>query len=216
MSDTIHVMKRTLFRQKDKLKALGLTDKVLCVLGLLLVVVALSGVLFGYFIGLNRGKQIAHITTTHKGQPLTTQEIKAMSLENDLLKTQITTLTQERDIALANVAQTPPPAEPPLGDDIAPLQVLSMGLTDEGGDTYAYHFEVATKGVADDMLAAELVLLNPTSLVNIPQSSYTIDGERVLIHGKFVMPNHFHPSQIRLTLTAGGLRVVKFYDWQVS
>lgn len=215
MSDTIHVMKRTLFRQKDKLKALGLTDKVLSVLALLLVVVALSGALFGYYLGLNRGKQVAHVALDYNGHPLTVDDVKAMNLENELLKTQITTLTQERDIALANASQTPPPAEPPLADDVEPLQVLSMGLTEEGGDTYAYHFEVATKGVTADTLGAELVLLNPTSLVNLPQSAYAIDGERVLVHGKFVMPDHFRPSQIRLTLTAGSQRVVKFYDWQM-
>lgn len=217
MNQTIHAIKRTLAKQKSKLKALGLTDRVLLVIGLLLVVVALSAALFGYCIGLNRGKQVAHIALDYDGQPLTVDDVRAMNLDNKLLKTQIATLTQERDIALANASLSKPAQNiKPIPPDAKPLQVLFMSLTDEGEDTYAYYFEIATKGVASDTLQVGLVLLNPTSLVSIPQDNIVIDGDRVLVHGKFVMPTHFHPSQIRLTLTAGEQSEVKFYDWQVS
>lgn len=211
--------------KKTQWQALDFAEKLLPLLALLVLFVALFCLVVGYQFGVNHGKQIASVATDHTGKALTVSDVKAMRVENELLKSQITTLTQERDISLGNISllqaeldarQQQPSATAPIATDNGqPLQVVNMSLTDEGQDTYAYRFDVATNARSQP-LTPKLTLLNPTSLVEIPVKTYPTDSGMVVIGGKFVMPKGFHPSQIRLVLNAEGQELVKLYDWQVQ
>lgn len=221
----------------QRLEALGLRP-LLALLLLALALVALIGGVIGYNLGQQQGHHAA--TTAMKGEmgeALTPEMIQSLRLENDILKTETTTLTQERDISLNNVNL--------LRDEIEALKlnnaqlmqlndVLSQEVVKDGGiplgivaaqiaalpeNGYEYRFDVAmmSKDGKPKKLTPTLVLLNETSMVEVPikPASYEVHGV-AHIRGRFIMPEGFHPQQMKLTLSADGKKKEQLYDWRVG
>lgn len=199
------------------------------------VLVALVAGSMGYKIGHGQGLHTASVVATdEKGGALTTDDIKAIRLENDILKTETATLTQERDISLNNLNL--------LKDELENLktanlqleqlnEVLSKVAIKEGGvplgilgaqivalpeNSFEYRFDVAmlSRDGRGKTLTPKLTLLNATSMVDIPLKPKTYDIQGVAnIRGRFIMPDHFNPRQIRLTLSVDGKHLEQLYDW---
>lgn len=219
----------------------GRKNFVVPILGVFLVGIVLVAIIagsIGYKIGHGQGLHTASVVATdEKGGALTTEDIKAIRLENDILKTETATLTQERDISLNNLNL--------LKDEMETLktsylqleqlnEVLAKVAIKEGGvplgmlgaqivalpdNAFEYRFDVAmlARDGRGKTLTPRLTLLNATSMVEIPlkPKSYEIEGV-ANIRGRFIMPEGFNPRQIRLTLSVDGKHLEQLYDWKVG
>lgn len=226
-------LKDRLARQMTKLGQ-GLFGQILpLVLVLTAIVAGLVGVL-GYNLGERAGKKQASIITNHKGEVISADDIKTLQLENELLKNEVATLIQERDISINNLNlvrevnhelkanyqevntlnEALARADP---NDDKPAQVLEMAIYAIGSNVFEYNFDVLIVSTSDKRLEPRLTLLNATNLVEIPLSPDEFNTKgMVKIQGKFAMPTGFNPSQLKLTLNIDGQNIVKFYDWQVQ
>lgn len=219
----------------------GRKNVALPILGVFLVGIVLVAIVagsIGYKIGHGQGLHAASVVAVdEKGEALTTDDIKAIRLQNDILKTETATLTQERDISLNNLNL--------LKDEMETLkvsylqleqlnEVLSKVAIKEGGvplgmlgaqivslpdNAFEYRFDVAmlSRDGRGKTLTPKLTLLNATSMVEIPlkPATYTIQGV-ANIRGRFIMPDGFSPRQIRLKLTVDGKHLEQLYDWKVG
>lgn len=212
----------------------GMLGQILPLILILAVIVAgLAGVL-GYNLGERAGKKQASIITNHKGEVISLEEIKTLQLENELLKNEVATLIQERDISINNLnlvretnhelkanyqevnALNEALARADPNDD-KPAQVLEMAIYAIGSNVFEYNFDVLIVSTSDKRLEPRLTLLNATNLVEIPLTPNEFNTKgMVKIQGKFAMPTGFNPSQLKLTLNIDGQNIVKFYDWQVQ
>lgn len=210
---------------------------------LVLFLIALAFVAFiagviGYKIGHRQGAhQAAVVAINDDGKTLTTDDIKAIRLESEINKTELSTLMQERDISLNNLnllreemqalKQNQESLEK-LNDVLMraavqegglPLKVLSSQILALPDNAYEYHFEVAmlSEDGQGKTLIPELTLLNSTSMVPIPLSpkSYDLNGI-AKIEGRFIMPEEFSPSQMKLKLSVDGKNLEELYDWRVK
>lgn len=200
----------------------------------LVVAVIASGVL-GYQAGERQGRQVsAVVATDYKGTKITNEDVQNMRIENDLLKSEVSTLIQERDISLNNLNLMREEmqslrieydelkslnelltANANLGD--VPLEVVDVQINALEGGAYEYRFDVLVASLTEKRLVPRLTLLNPTSMVEVPlkPSSYDAKG-LVTVRGKFMMPEGFAPSQLRLVLNLGDKQIVKLYNWRVN
>lgn len=210
---------------------------------MILLVIAMAFVAFvagaiGYKVGYRQGTHKAAVLALGEdGKTLTTNDIKAIRLESEIIKAELATLTQERDISLNNlnllkeelqaVKESKASLEK-LNDTLRratlqeggmPLKVLSADMKSLSDDTYEYRFEVAMLSAdgKGKTLTPKLTLLNATSMVNIPikPATYELNGI-VVVDGRYVMPDNFKPSQMKLKLTVDGKHLEQLYDWKVS
>lgn len=235
-----------MLKQKSSaLRNRSLLELIMPIFGISLVLVAITASVFAYRLGVKRGQMMSLVVATDDaGKPLTAQDIKAISLENAILKNEIETLIKERDISLNNLNLVQDELQS-LKQGNAELKVLTenlsetlnqqsaikgatadvveMGIEEIGENTYEYHFDVMVPSVKDKRIEPKLTLLNATSMVEIPltPSSYQSKG-LIQIRGRFVMPNEeggkklFEPSQLRLMLVVDGERIPKLYNWRVN
>lgn len=203
-----------------------------------LLFVALVAGVIGYQVGHRQGIYTTTVVAmSQDGKTLTTDDIKAIRLESEIIKTELSTLTQERDISLNNLnllreelqALKRSHAElekinstlmsAAVKEGGMPLQVLNAKMTSMPNRAYEYRFEVAMVSAdgKGKILTPKLTLLNATSMVDIPlkPASYELQGV-VNIQGRFIMPEGFDPKQIKLKLTVDGRHLEKLYNWRVS
>lgn len=222
-------------------KKTGRKNFVVPILGVFLLgiclVAAVAGSI-GYKIGHGQGLHAASVVAIdEKGKPLTTDDIKAIRLENDILKTETATLTQERDISLNNLNLLKGEMETlktnylqleqlnevlskvAIKEGGVPLGILAAQMVKMPDNVYEYRFDVAmlARDGNGKTLTPRLTLLNDTSMVEVPVSPkhYEIQGV-ANIRGRFTMPSGFNPSQIRLTLSVDGKHLEQLYDWKVG
>ncbi|MDO5651612.1 MAG: hypothetical protein Q4G13_05705 [Moraxella sp.] len=225
-------IKKTWFREQSAIKQL-------LILFLLAVgLVALIAGVLGYKFGYRQGSHNAVLTVTDdKGIALTTTDIQALRLENDILKSEMATLVQERDISLNNLNL--------LRDELSTLktshlqleqlnEILAQSVAKDGGiplkvlaaqiaplpeNTFEYRFDVVMLGKDGQgkTLVPKLTLLNATSMADIPlePSSYNLKGV-ANIRGRFVMPDGFTPKQMRLVLRVDDQKIEQLYNWRVG
>lgn len=197
------------------------------------MVAVFAGVL-GYNLGERQGKKQAMVITDHRGEAVSVEGVQAVYLENEILKAEVATLIQERDISLNNLnlvrdeiqeLKTSYDEVSALNEALAhgdpndnlPAQVLEMGIRSIGGDAYEYRFEVLISSTTDKRLVPKVTLLNATSLVEIPVTPQEFNTKGLVkIHGKFAMPVGFMPNQLKLVLNIDGQNIVKLYNWQVD
>lgn len=217
----------------------GNTVNQLLVLFLLsIAVIALIAGVIGYKFGRYQGSNSAVLSISDSsGRALSITEIRSLKLENDILKSEMETLIQERDISLNNLNL--------LRDEMAnlrtsnlqleqlnetlfkavaldggiPLKVLAAQIAPLPENTYEYRFDVAM--LAEDgqskTLVPKLTLLNSTDMVTIPLTPSTYDLKGVAnIRGRFVMPEGFTPKQIHLVLEVDGQKIDQRYNWRVG
>lgn len=198
---------------------------------LLIALFAVLSLLVGYFayqIGKRHGQQVsAVIAIDYKGEAITAQEVQSMRLENDILKTEIATLIQERDISLNNLnlikdemhrlksdyEETKQLNEAMSTTRTSVLEIVDMQMKAIDSDVFEYRFDVLA--TQSQKFRPKLTLLNATSMVEVPfdKSSYEVKG-LATIKGQFIMPSGFTPSQLKLELEHDGKPVVKLYNWQ--
>lgn len=198
-----------------------------------LVTAGLVGV-FAYQAGERQGRLNSTITTDYKGRPITAEDIQHIRLDNDLLKSEVSTLIQERDISLSNLnlirdAMQELRAERDdyyaLSEALSlhatsngePIQLIDVQVKNLGEKAFEYRLDVLIPSTTKQLFTPQLTLLNPTSMVNIPvkPASYQTKG-LTTVRGKFAMPEGFSPSQLRLTLKVGDKQVIKLYNWKAN
>lgn len=233
-SQKLAQVKNYLYEQKQKIDQSSSANKLLYLVAGLMTVVALFAGVLGYKIGERQGKKNALIITNHKNETINTEDVKAVYLENEILKTEVATLVQERDISLNNLNlvrdevqelkseyneinalnEALANADP---NDKSPAQVLEMEINSVGGGIFEYRFDVLISSTTDKKLVPTLTLLNATSLVDIPLTPKEFNTKGVVnIQGKFTMPNNFTPNQVKLMLNIDKQTIVKLYNWQVG
>lgn len=214
--------------------------KVLSILFFLAILVVVGVALtFGYKLGFKKGYHKANVeaTLTDDGEALTAENIKAIRLENDILKNKVTTAQQERDISLTNLSELRQ-AQQDLKITNLQLEqvneVLTKTLAEHGGislqilgakieplpeNAFEYRFDIAmlTEDAQAKTLIPKLTLLNDTSLVEVPlePSRYKIKGI-ARIRGRFLMPKGFNPSQVKIQLSAGNEKIEQLYNWRAG
>lgn len=216
----------------------GSAKQIMALFVVLLVFVAFVSGIIGYKIGHYKGTHKASVVAMNNdGTSLTTDDIKAIRLENEINKTEVSTLIQERDISLNNLNLLREELQDikarqgeleqlnavlmraAIQEGGMPLKVLSADMKPLNDGAYEYRFEVAMLSAdgKGKTLIPKLTLLNSTSMVDIPlkPSSYDLKGIAV-INGRFIMPDNFKPSQIKLKLTIDGKHLEQLYDWAVS
>lgn len=212
----------------------GLGSQLLPLVVCILVVVAVFSGVLGYKFGERQGKKHALVITNHKNESVSADEVKALYLENEILKVEVATLIQERDISLNHLNlmrdeveglkeeynevnalnQALASADP---NDKSPVQVLDMSIKPIaiGSNVFEYNFDVLISSTTDKRLIPKLTLLNATNLVEIPLTPKEFMSKGVVkIHGKFAMPDNFTPNQLKLLLNIEGQSIVKLYNWQ--
>lgn len=212
-------------------------DKILALFVVALIFMAFIAGIIGYKIGHYRGMHTAALVAVNNdGKSFTTDDIKAILLENEIHKTELSTLTQERDISLNNLNMLREDMQSlkqnqeslkKLNDVLMrvaiqeggmPLKVLSSQIIALPENTYEYRFEVAmlSQDGQSKTLTPELILLNATSMVPIPlkPKNYDLNGI-AKIEGKFIMPDGFMPSQMKLKLRVDGKMLEELYDWRI-
>lgn len=231
-------MPSLLAKKQRVLQLLSPIKLVLPVVALLLLVVAISTAILAYRLGVERGLKLSMVMAVdEEGNPLTAQDVKAIHLENSVLKSEMQTLIKERDISLNNLNLIKDELQnlrsgnselEKLTQELSntleeqssikgkSLDVVKMSLTADG-DIYAYRFDVLIPGLQPKPVTPKLTLLNATSMVEVPlkPDSYNAKG-LIVIQGRFALPKGFVPTQMQLTLNAGGERVVKLYNWQMT
>lgn len=219
-------------------QGLVLTKLVLPLVALILLVVAVSTAFFAYRLGVERGLKLSMaIATDDKGNALTVQDIKAIHLENSVLKSEMETLIKERDISLNNLnlikdelqslrsgnselekltqelSQT---LEEQSSIKGKALDVVKMSLSENQG-AYAFRFDVLVPSIHPKPVVPKLTLLNATSMVEVPLKPDSYDAKGlIVIQGRLVLPEGFSPTQLQLTLSSGSERIVKLYNWQMT
>lgn len=197
------------------------------------LVAAVAGV-FGYTIGERQGRQRSVLVGTDShSKKMTIDEARAIVLENDILKSEMATLIQERDIALNNLNLLKEDFQASKAEldemknlnqaltDSAkfsdePLQVVDMDIKRVTDEMFDYRFKVLVPSIEIKSITPKLTLLNATSMVEIPLEPTHYEAKGLIeIKGRFVMPEGFVPSQVRLLVSVGDERVVKLYNWQV-
>lgn len=212
----------------------GLPNKLLMLVVCLAMVVAFFSGVLGYKFGERQGKKHALVITNHKNENVSVDEVKALYLENEILKTEVATLIQERDISLNNLNLMRDDMEELKADynevnalnqalssadpnDKSPAQVLEMAIKPVGDNVFEYQFDVLISSTTDKRLIPKLTLLNATNLVEIPLTPKEFVSKGIVkIHGKFAMPENFSPNQLKLLLNIDGQTIVKLYNWQTG
>lgn len=221
-----------LHKQKTRLSGKMHPEQFWQITHLLLAFVCVLSLAVGYFayqIGKRHGQQVsAVIATDYKGDNITAQQVSAIRLENDILKTEIATLTQERDISLHNLnllkgqmqaLQTDYEETKQLNEALSinknsTLELIDVRMKSVGDNVYAYHVDVAATQA--QKFTPKLTLLNATSIVEVPfeKDSYHAKG-LFAIEGQFVMPTGFTPSQLKLEIIrADRTKIEKLYNWR--
>lgn len=210
-------------------------SRVLFLFGVAVVVTALAAGVLGYSIGEREARQkSAVIGTDNRNKKITLEEFQSLLLENDILKSEMASLIQERDIALNNFNliknefQDSKSAldemkllNQALTESVQfsgkSLQIVGMNIKRLEGEAFEYRFDVLIPSVEIKTMIPTLTLLNSTSMVEIPLSpkSYDVKG-MVTIQGRFIMPDNFTPSQLKLVAVVEDERVVKLYNWNAS
>lgn len=229
---------RSLAKQQYLAQSMVLTKLVLPLVALLLLVVAASSAFFAYRLGVERGLKLSMaIATDDNGNPLTVQDVKAIHLENSVLKSEMETLIKERDISLNNLNLIKDELQSlrhgnneleKLTQELShtleeqssikgkSLDVVKMSLSNQE-DVYAYRFDVLVPTMQPKPLVPKLTLLNATSMVEVPLKPERYDAKGlIVIQGRLALPEGFVPTQLQLTLNAGGERIVKLYNWQMT
>ncbi len=211
------------------------------ILALFLMALALTALIagsIGYQIGHRQGHSSALSSVSDgSGGQLSPEEIQALRLENDILKTETQTLTQERDISINNLTLLRDETQTLkltllkteqlnqlLTQEIAqkggvPLKVLGAEIAALPEKGYEYRFDVAlfTQDGQSRTLIPSMTLLNETSMVDVPLIPATYDIQGIAhVRGRFIMPDGFVPKQIKLKLVADTEETVQLYDWQVG
>lgn len=185
---------------------------------------------FGHRQGIYAVKQV-------QSEQVTSGDISALMAENAKLKTDISTLTKERDISMANIERLAKEQEQLQAQNLQLTQVngiLQSSVAEQGGialkiiaaeiaslpkNIFEYRFDVAMIDVSGKSvrMTPRLTLLNDTSMVEIAlhPSSYEINGV-ANIRGRFVMPKGFSPRQMKLELIAGNQKMQQLYNWRVG
>lgn len=224
---------KTKFEQRvQQRQASVVGSRVLPLVVCLVMVVAFFSGMLGYKFGERQGKKHALVITNHKNEAISVDEVKTLYLENEILKTEVATLIQERDISLNNLNlvrdemdelkadynevnalnQALASADP---NDKSPAQVLEMAIKPIGDNVFEYQFDVLISSTTDKRLIPKLTLLNATNLVEIPLTPKEFMSKGVVkIYGKFAMPENFTPNQLKLLLNIDGQTIVKLYNWQ--
>lgn len=210
-------------------------SKVLFLFGVAVVVTALAAGVLGYSIGERKARQqSAVIGTDNRSKKITVEEFQSLLLENDILKSEMASLIQERDIALNNfnlIKDEFQDSKSALDDmkslnqaltesaqfSDKPLQIVGMNIKRLEGETFEYRFDVLIPSVEIKTMTPTLTLLNSTSMVEVPLNPTSYDAKgMVTIQGRFIMPDNFTPSQLKLAAVVEDERVVKLYNWNAS
>lgn len=217
----------------------GIAKNLLLLFASALVIVALVTMIFAYKIGYRQGYHRANVdvTMTEDGEELTADNIKSIRLENDILKTEMATVQQERDISLNNLIYLRQDKQELKVENLQlkqvntiyeknlmkrggmPLQVIGAEIKPLPENAFEYHFDVAmlSEDGKEKPLSPKLTLLNATSFVEVPlePSEYDIKGI-VRIRGRFLMPKGFQPRQLILKLSSNGDNLEEMYNWRVG
>lgn len=212
----------------------GTTAQMLALFLLALAFVSLIAAVVGYQVGHRQG---VHSAKNELFDQATSANVVELAEQNTKLQAQVSTLTQERDVSVANVERLSEDKKL-LEDSNLQLtqtnELLKSSVADQGGvalkvlaseivslpeNTFEYRFDVAMIDVSGHSvrMVPKLTLLNATSMVEIPldPASHEINGV-ANIRGRFVMPEGFEPRQMKLVLTAGDQRVQQLYNWRVG
>ena len=213
----------------------GSVQQILVLFVIALILVAMAMAVFGYKIGHKQGIRSAEQAAAQADKDGENAQITPAQVL--VLKKQLETAVQERDIGLSNLETLQQQHEllktenlqleqfnQLLLDNVAaeggvPLKILASQIVPMPDRTFEYRFDVAMidkSGKAVRMIP-KLTLLNATSMVQIPlkPDSYDVQGV-TRIRGRFVMPEGFEPKQIKIELNAGLERTEQLYNWQVG
>lgn len=210
------------------------TNKILPLFGGAVVVLATVVGVFAYQFGEREGRSSYTVATDHKGDKITAEDIQNISLENTLLKSEVSALIQERDISITNLnlmredvqALRAERDELKALNDVLiataqstgePAQVLDVKIDVLADKTFEYRVDILIPTLTEQHFEPKLTLLNATSMVEIPlkPSTYQTKG-LVTVRGKFVMPEGFTPKQLRLMMTVGDKKITRLYNWRAN
>ena len=199
-------------------------------------IVAILAAVLGYKLGHVKGSHnTAAMITDDNGKVMTKEQVRSIKLENEILKGEMSTLVQERDISLNNLHMVREElsavkasygqleqlndvlTKAMIKDGGIPLKVLAADIAPLPDNTFEYRFDVVMLARDGEVkkLIPKLTLLNETNMVEIPlqPSSYELKGV-VNIRGRFVMPSGFTPKQMRLVLNVDNKHVEQLYNWR--
>lgn len=213
----------------------GSVQQILVLFVIALILVAMAMAVFGYKIGHKQGIRSAEQAAAQADKDGENAQITPAQVL--VLKKQLETAVQERDIGLSNLETLQQQHEllktenlqleqfnQLLLDNVAaeggvPLKILASQIVPMPDRTFEYRFDVAMidKSGKAVRMTPKLTLLNATSMVQIPlkPDSYDVQGV-TRIRGRFVMPEGFEPKQIKIELNAGLERTEQLYNWQVG
>lgn len=213
----------------------GSVQQILVLFVIALILVAMAMAVFGYKIGHKQGIRSAEQAAAQADKDGENAQITPAQVL--VLKKQLETAVQERDIGLSNLETLQQQHEllktenlqleqfnRLLLDNVAaeggvPLKILASQIVPMPDRTFEYRFDVAMidKSGKAVRMTPKLTLLNATSMVQIPlkPDSYDVQGV-TRIRGRFVMPEGFEPKQIKIELNAGLERTEQLYNWQVG
>lgn len=215
------------------------TSKLKLILAGSLLLVSLVGLLFGYKVGYYQGESYASEKAKQAlgGEELTAEDIKAMRGQVELLKSQLSTAQQERDISLSNLADLRTTNDQlktvnlqfQQNDDIftkllakeggIPLQIIGAKIAPLPENAFEYRLDVAMLDKSNQVkkLLPKLTLLDDSHMVDVPlePNSYDVHGI-ARVRGRFLMPQGFTPKQVKVELTAGTEKIEQIYDWQLG
>lgn len=196
--------------------------------------VAILTAIMAYQAGERQGRLNSTITTDYKGRPITAEDIQHIRLDNDLLKSEVSTLIQERDISQNNLNLIREEMHElraerdeffALSEALSlhaisngePIQVIDVQVKNLGEKAFEYRLDILIPSTTNQLFVPKLTLINATSMVNVPikPSSYQTKG-LTTVRGRFVMPEGFVPSQLRLTLNVADKQLIKLYNWKAG
>lgn len=226
-------------RDHSQTSQAGFTTWVLVLFVLAMVITAIVALMFGQKIGYQRGyhSSQAEIAQSADGESLTSEQVQALKLKNEILANDVATAKQELAISLTNLDELRETDESlkvanrqlkqvnkVFADYISdqggmPLQVIGAKIEPLPENAFEYRFDVAmlSKDGSAKTLRPTLTLLNDDSLVEVPlePKRYDINGV-ARIRGRFMMPKDFKPLQVKLTLSAGGQSSEQLYNWRLG
>lgn len=216
-----------------------LTSGILFLFFIAILVVFVLALILGYQVGFKKGVHHANTeaTITEEGQMLTADNIKAIKLENDILKNQVATAQQERDISLTNLSELRQKqtalkvanlqleqinktyAKALVQHGGIPLQIIGVEIEPLPENAFEYRFDIAmlSQDGKAKTLIPKLTLLNETSLVEVPMepSQYKIKGI-ARVRGRFMMPKGFKPVQAKIEVNVGNKQLEQLYNWRLG
>lgn len=199
------------------------------------IIMAVFGHKFGYQRGFNASQ--SNINAHGINAELTSQEVKELTRKVDSLNQSLNTAKQERDISLNNLGVMRKKLEDievvnlqlqQVNDFYAdalvkqkglPLQVMGAKIEPLPENAFEYRFDVAMLAAdgKSHQLRPQLILLDETSLVEVPLQPLTYDIKGISrIRGRFIMPTGFQPRQVKLILAANNEQVEQIYNWRLS